>query len=150
MKKTLHFSVAINAPRRLVWETMLDPEGYREWTSAFMEGSYFSGSWEQGQAIQFRAPNGDGMASVIEENQRYEHVSIRHIGEIVAGVTDTSSDKVLAWAPAYEKYYFSDFGSATEVKVALDTVAEWENFMLETFPKSLQLLKALCERKAQC
>jgi hypothetical protein len=46
---------AANGPRddgELVWETMLSPDGYRVWTAAFTEGSYFSGSWEQGQKIQ--------------------------------------------------------------------------------------------------
>ena len=149
MNKKLNFAVTINAPRRLVWETMIDPEDYKAWTAVFTEGSYFAGSWEQGQAIQFLSPSGDGMASVIEENRLHEHIAIRHIGEIVAGVEDTTSPKVLDWAPAYEIYDFKDAGAGTEVTVSLDTIAECENYMLETFPKSLALLKALCEGKAQ-
>ncbi len=149
MKNTLTFAVSILAPRRLVWETMIDADGYKEWTAAFMEGCYFSGSWEQGQKIQFLAPSGDGMTAVIEENRPFEQISIRHLGEVAAGVEDTTSPKVLAWAPAYEKYFFADAGGATEVTVNLDTVTEYENYMLETYPKALDLLKLLCERKAK-
>lgn len=149
MKKTLTFAVSIQAPRRLVWETMLDPEGYKVWTAAFMEGCYFSGSWETGQKIQFLAPNGDGMTAMIEENRPFEHISIRHMGEVSAGVEDTTSPKVLVWAPAYEKYSFVDAGADTEVTVSLDTVPEYEQYMLDAYPKALELLKALCEVKAQ-
>ena len=149
MKKTLTFRVLIQAPRRVVWETMIDTEGYKAWTAAFMEGCYFSGSWEKGEKIQFLAPSGDGMTAVIDENRPYEHISIRHLGEVSAGVEDTTSVKVAAWAPAYEKYTYADADGGTEVTVSLDTVAEYEKYMLDTYPKALGLLKALCEGKAK-
>jgi uncharacterized protein YndB with AHSA1/START domain len=149
MKKTLTFTVLIQAPRRLVWETMIDAEGYKAWTAAFMAGCYFSGSWEKGEKILFLAPSGDGMAAVIEENRPYEHISIRHVGEVSAGVEDTTSVKVAAWAPAYEKYSYTYADGGTEVTVSLDTAAEYETYMLETYPRALGLLKALCEGKAK-
>lgn len=149
MKKTLNFSVVIHCPRRLVWDTMLGLEGYKVWTAAFSEGSYFSGSWAEGQKIHFLAPGGDGMLAVIAENRPYDHVSIRHIGEIRNGVEDTTSAKVLSWAPAYENYTFVDTGDGTEVKVSLDTAAEWETYMVDTYPKALILLKNLCESSAK-
>lgn len=148
MKKTLIFKVFIQAPRRLVWEKMIDPDGYKVWTAPFMEGCYFTGSWEKGEKIHFLAPGGDGMTAVIAENRPYEHISIRHLGEVSAGVEDTTSTKVTAWAPAYEKYYYADSGGGTEVTVSLDTLVEHEEYMLETYPKALGLLKALCENKA--
>ena len=152
MKKTLTFSVSIQCPPRLVWETMISPEGYRAWTAAFMEGCYFSGSWEQGEKIQFLAPadGGDGgMTAVIAENRPYEFISIKHLGEVNAGVEDTTSQKVLAWAPAYENYSFVETGGGTEVKVSLETLPEHETYMNETFPKALASLKKLCESISQ-
>ena len=145
MKKTLTFTVTIRAPRQLVWEKMLGKEGFEKWTAAFCEGSTFSGSWNKGAKIQFLAPNGDGMTAVIAENRLHEHVSIRHLGEIRQGVEDTTSDKVREWAPAYENYTFSDTENGTRVTVHLDTIPEYESFMMETFPKALDSLKALCE-----
>ena len=38
--KQLTFSTTIDAPKEIVWRTMLEDETYREWTSAFQEGSY--------------------------------------------------------------------------------------------------------------
>lgn len=146
MKKTLSFSVSIQCPRHLVWETMLSPTGYRVWTAAFMEGSYFSGSWEEGQKIQFLTPSGAGMSAVIAENRPYEFISIRHLGEVSAGVEDTTSPKVLAWAPAYENYSFVETDGSTEVRVSVDTLLEHETYMNDAFPKALVSLKELCER----
>jgi uncharacterized protein YndB with AHSA1/START domain len=148
MKKTLTFTVSIAAPRQLVWETMLGPEGYTAWTSAFADGCYFAGSWDEGSKIQFLAPGGDGMTAVIAQNRPYEFISIRHLGEIRDGVEDTTSEKVKAWAPAYENYEFADTEGGSTVTVSLDTVPEYEQSMLDTYPKALGLLKELCERVA--
>ena len=145
MKKTLEFVVQIQAPRSLVWDAMLGQESYKDWTSAFCEGSYYKGSWAQGEKIQFLAPGGDGMSAVIEENRLHEFVSIRHLGEISAGVEDFTSEKVRGWAPAHEKYTFADVPGGTEVRVAVDVTAEYEAYMKETYPKSLQRLKTICE-----
>ena len=144
--KTLTFEIAINAPRAVAWTSMLGAESYKAWTSQFCEGSYFVGSWDKGAKIQFLAPSGDGMSAVIAENTLHEYVSIRHIGMIENGVEDTTSEKVRAWAPAYENYRFVDAPGGCRVIVTLDTASEWEQYMLDTYPKALARLKELCER----
>jgi len=139
----------ISAPRKVVWETMLDPEDYQVWTRVFFEGSYFSGSWEQGSKIQFLTPGGDGMTALIEENRSHEYISIRHIGEIKDFIEDTTSERVMSWAPAFENYAFADSGVGTELQVSLDTLPEHEEYMNDTYPKALAVLKELCEQKAK-
>lgn len=144
--KTLTFETVIQAPRARVWDTTLGADTYTAWTAAFCEGSHYVGSWDKGARIRFLAPSGDGMSSVIADNVPHEFVSIRHIGMIENGVEDTTSEKVRAWAPAHENYRFEDVPGGCRVTVTLDTAAEWEGYMLETFPKALALLKSLCER----
>lgn len=144
--KSLTFEVTINAPRATAWRNMLDAEGYRFWTAPFCEGSYFVGSWDEGTRIQFLSPSGDGMSSVIAENRLHEYLSIRHVGMIENGVEDTTSDKIRAWAPAYENYRFVDAPGGCRVIVTLDAAPEWEQYMQGTFPKALERLKELCER----
>jgi len=148
MNKTLEFVASIHAPRSLVWNVMLEPSTYAEWTSAFCDGSRFDGSWEQGAKIRFLAHGGDGMSSEIAENRLHEYVSIRHLGEIVGGVEDFTSDKVRSWAPAYENYAFADAPDGTELRVSVDVLPEYEQYMRDTFPKALERLKVLCERNA--
>jgi hypothetical protein len=144
--KTLTFEVTIRAPRSLVWDTMLSPEGYRHWTAAFSEGSHYVGAWDEGAKIHFLAPSGDGMVSEIAENKREKFMSIRHLGMLENGVEDTTSEKVRSWAPAYENYQFLDVAEGCRVVVTLDTAPDWEQYMLDTYPKALALLKGLCER----
>jgi hypothetical protein len=144
--KTLTFEVTIQAPRSLVCDTMLSQDGYRKWTAAFSEGSHYIGSWEQGAKIRFLAPSGDGMISEIAENKPGEFVSIRHLGMVEKGIEDTTSEKTRAWAPAYENYTFSDVPGGCHVVVTLDTAPDWEQYMLDTYPKALALLKGLCEQ----
>lgn len=147
MEKTLTFTVAIQAPRPLVWEAMLGAETYQQWTSPFCEGSYYAGSWEEGSKIRFLAPNGEGMVAEIVENRPLEYVCIRHLGEIKDGVEDTTSAAVREWAPAYEKYVFAETPDGTEVTVELDTMPEYERYMLDTYPTALGILKELCEAR---
>jgi hypothetical protein len=144
--KTLTFDVTILAPRAQVWATLQGPESYKAWTAAFAEGSYYEGSWDQGASIRFLSPAGGGMVAEIAENRPLEFVSIRHLGMIENGVVDTTSDKVKAWTPAYENYRFEDVPGGCRVTVTLDTAPDWEQYMQDTFPKALALLKGLCER----
>jgi hypothetical protein len=145
MKKTLQFSTTISARRPRVWDVMLGPETYKEWTTPFCAGSHYVGSWDQGAKIRFLAPSGDGMTAEIAENRLHEFISIRHLGEVAGGVDDTTSDRVRAWAPAYENYAFVDSPAGTEVRVSVDVTPEYEAAMNDMFPKALAKLKALCE-----
>lgn len=146
--KTLHFSVLIHAVRAIVWQTMLEPQTYKAWTNPFCEGSYFEGSWNTGDRIRFLAPNGSGMSSVVADSRPHEYVSIKHLGEIVNGIEDTTSERVRAWAPAFENYTFFDVAGDTELKVDMDVTPEYEQYMLDTWPRALAQLKRLCEQAA--
>jgi hypothetical protein len=148
MKMTLHFSEFIQAPRKQVWETMLAPDSYRIWTAEFCAGSYYQGSWAKGSQIRFLAPNGDGMTSEIAENRLHEFISIRHLGEIKAGVDDLVSDSVRSWAPAHENYTFTEKAGGTELQISVEITPEFESYMKDAFPKALKRLKALCETGA--
>ena len=124
------------------------PETFKAWTSAFAEGSYFEGSWDEGQTIRFLIPDGSGMVSMIARNRPYEFVSIKHLGIIKDGIDDTESEAARNWTPASENYTFSDAGTATELKIDVDTAQAFETYMEDTWPKALAKLKALCEAAA--
>lgn len=147
--KRLQWSIDLAAPSSRVYQVLIDPEGYREWTSAFGEGLYFEGSWQEGQRIRFLTPDGHGVISEIAENRPNEFISIRHLGYIDDdGVEDTSSEAILAWAPAYENYTFTATPLGTKLTVDQDMTDDFES-MPEAWPKALAKLKALCENHAQ-
>lgn len=143
--KTLHYSTVIDAPRTRVWDIMLGPETFRAWTRAFAEGSYFEGSWDEGQSIRFLIPDGSGMVSTIARNEPYAFVSIKHLGIIRDGVVDTESAAARTWTPSCENYSLSDTGAGTALTIDVDTPPEYEAFMEDAWPKALARLKALCE-----
>ncbi len=144
----LHFSIEISAPKVKVWHTMLDDEPYREWTTAFSEGSYYKGSWEKGSKILFLGPDPTtgkegGMVSRIAENIPYECISIEHLGMVADGLEDTTSEAVKKWLPAFENYTFTEKDGKTEVSVDIDTVEEYAQMFEDTWPKALQKLKEI-------
>ncbi|HET6528496.1 MAG TPA: SRPBCC domain-containing protein [Balneolaceae bacterium] len=144
--KKLHFTATIKAPKVEVWNTMLEDKTYREWTSAFHEGSHYEGSWEEGSEIRFLDPDGNGMVSVIAENRPYEFISVKHVGIINDGVEDTESEEAKKWAPAFESYSFVEKEGKTTVSVEMDIEDEYEDMFNEMWPNALRKLKDLCEK----
>lgn len=147
----IHFSITINAPIEHVWKTMLEQDSYRLWTEAFMPGSRYEGSFEEGAEIRFIGPDPEtgkegGMLARIKESRPYEFISIEHLGIINDGVVDTESDAVKAWVPAYENYTFTAVPGGTEVSVDMDTADEHKEMFEEMWPKALQKLKELAEK----
>ena len=143
----LEFETTIAAPVDRVWKVMLSADGYQKWTAPFMVGSYFEGSWEEGERIHFLAPGGDGMIAEIATHRRHEVVSIKHVGYLVDGVEDTTSEEVRAWAPAYETYHFEKVPGGTRVRIEQDAQTGYEEYMNDVWPKALAALKALCEER---
>ncbi len=143
--KRAQYSAVIAAPAARVYERMIDLESYKDWTSLFAEGSYYEGSWAQGQRIRFLSPGGEGMVAEIAENRLNEFISIRHLGMIANGVEDLDSETVRAWAPAYENYTFVTVPEGTRVVVDMDVAEAWMDFMNDAWPKALARLKAICE-----
>lgn len=147
--KRIRFVAFIAAPPARVYELMIGAESYRNWTSAFIEGSHFEGSWDRGERIRFLSLSGDGMVAEIAENRPNEFISIRHLGFIARGVEDTVSESVRAWAPAYENYTLEVVPGGTRVVVDQDVTGEFEKYMSEAWPKALSGLKALAEESAR-
>ncbi len=145
MNKTLHFSIAIHAPKEKVWQKMLDKESYEQWTAAFSAGSTYQGSWEKGAQIRFVDPSGNGMLSEIAENRPFEFVSIRHLGWIMQGKEDTTSPAITSWAPAYENYTFKEDNGVTTLEISIDVTEAFEKDMQDAWPKALDKLKEICE-----
>lgn len=143
--KDLHFGIDIDAPVARVWDCMLDPIAFRDWTRAFCEGSYFEGSWAQGSRMRFLDPDGNGMDAVVDENRLHQRVALRLVGELREGRPNAGSR--LHREPAHEVYEFSaTAGGGTRLDVHL---RGWEDgfadLMAGLWPQALQRLKALAE-----
>lgn len=144
--ETLHFSIRINAPKEKVWHAMLDDAGYRQWTSAFCEGSYYKGNWEAGSKILFLSPDGEGMVSRVAENIPYRYISLEHVGLVSKEGEDTESEAAKVFSGAHENYTFGEKDGYTEVLVAVDTTEAHKAMFEATWPKALARLKDLSEK----
>jgi len=152
--KKLHLEININASPEVVWNAVVTDEMYRKWTDVFQPGSqsHFEGGWNKGDAIRFIGLNDkgekEGMVSEIAESTYPEYISIRHLGFIMNGVEDTTSDAIKKWAPSYENYTFkkNDDGTTTFI-LDMDATEEFYQIFSELWPKALQALKTLCESK---
>ncbi len=144
-----HYTIDINAPREKVWEIVTNPQTYAQWVRVFGEGSHFQGDWSVGSKMLFLAPNSegkmDGMIATIAENTPPEFISIKHIGYLMNGVEDTESDRIKAWAPAFENYTFESIDSGTRFTVDIDVEDEYKEMFEEMWPKALAKIKELSE-----
>lgn len=147
--ETLHFEISINANVEKVFSAMIDEKLYREWTAEFNPTSHFVGSWEKGAKIVFNGCDQDGneggMIGRIKENIPNQFLSIEYLGIIQNGQEITSGPDIEGWAGGTENYTFTENNGSTLVGVDLDSNQEFMSYFIETWPKALNKLKAICE-----
>lgn len=142
----LEFKTTINAPREKVWNTLWDDATYREWTTAFSEGSRAETDWQKGSKVLFTDGSGSGMVATIAENIPNEYMSIKHLGMVNNGVEDLDSEDVKKWAGAFENYTLKDADGKTEVIIDMDITDEHKDMFAEMWPRALDKLKEIAER----
>jgi hypothetical protein len=138
---TLKFTTKINAPKEKVWDTLWNDSTYRQWTAAFMEGSYAESDWKEGSKILFLTPKGDGMFSIIEKKIPNNQMTFKHLGELKNGIEEPKD-----WGDARESYQLKEKNGVTELDVQLDSIGEFEQYFNDTFPQALNVLKRIAEQ----
>ena len=145
MKKA-NFSVKINAPKEKVWETLWNDKTYREWTSAFSEGSYAVSDWKEGSKVLFMGPDGGGMFSKIAKLEPNTYMSFQHLGELKEGQEQPANEKTESWAGMHENYRLTEADGGTELNVDMDATEEFQEYLKSRFPKALEKVKEIAER----
>ena len=148
--KKLNLEIEINASPENVWDSIVNKTKYNRWTSAFGETSHFEGGWNKGDTIRFLAFNKErqkmGMISEIAESRFPEYISIRHLGQILNGVADYTSDEVKKWAPSFENYTIEKLGEKlTLFKLDMETPDDYYEMFMQMWPNALNKLKQVSE-----
>ena len=138
----IEFKVMINAVPNKVWSVLWSDISYRQWTSAFAEGSSYEGELEEGNIIKFLDANNNGMYSKIVKKKAAEEMTFLHLGEIYDGV-EVPQD----WGEATESYFLKIKDDLTELTVTVNTSEEFKTFFEEHFPQALQNIKHLSENQ---
>ena len=143
----INFTTTINASKEKVWSTLWNDATYRQWTSAFFEGSYaITDNWKEGSKVLFVGPDGkNGMVSKVAVNKPNEYMSFEHLGELKDGVEDTTSDAVKIWQGGHENYTLTEKDGHTIVTVDMDITETHLDYFVKTWPVALEKLKQVAE-----
>lgn len=140
--ETLEYKIEINASPEKVWTVLWDDISYRQWTSAFTEGSFYIGTWEEDSMMKFFDPNNNGMYSRVLKNNPNKEMTFLHLGEIYDGV-EVPQD----WGDATESYILQETEEGTKLTAKINTSEEFRGFFEDKFPNALQNVKNLAENQ---
>jgi len=65
-----------------------------------------------------------------------------HLGEIKDGKEDLDKN----WGDAYENYTLTEKDGHTILDIELNISNDWKDYMIDTWPKALALVKELAEK----
>lgn len=151
--KRIHLEREFNLSPEHVWEMIVDPDHYRNWSEAFHEGSDFDGKWIKGNKIRFISEDENGlqtgMLSVIEECNYPAFISIKHIGLVMNGIEDYESEETKRWTPAYENYTLTASGeSGCLFALDQDMLEEEIQSFIEMWERSFDYMQRLIDTQA--
>ncbi|REC48423.1 MULTISPECIES: SRPBCC domain-containing protein [Chryseobacterium] len=138
----LHFDIQINAEAEKVWSVLWDDFSFRQWTSAFTEGSFYQGNLKENEIIKFLDPQNNGMFSKIVALIPNQEIKFLHLGEIYNGVEAPQN-----WGEATERYILTEDENTTHLKVEIQTLEQFKSFFEEKFPDALSNVKHLSENQ---
>lgn len=146
--KTIHFTKEIKAPAQKVWDTLWNESTYPQWTSAFNPNgvSTVQSDWQVGGRTLFLDEKGNGMVSTIKAKEEPYQMVFEHLGQVIDGKEDTSSEEVKSWAGSLEEYHLSENNGITTLKASVQTGEEWEEMMNKGFTNGLEVVKNLSEQ----
>ena len=146
--KHLEYDIDIAADRKTVWNTMLEPDTYKEWVKESWPGSFYEGRWAKDEEIRFLSPEGGGTVARIVELKPHEAVMAEHVGVVNAdGTEDRSPGAGNDWIGTTERYTFREKNGKTNVKVEIDTTPDWEAMFNDGWPGALRKLKEVTEKQ---
>jgi len=147
MKKEIKFEDNIAASAKHIWETMLAPDTYKEWSGAAWPGSSYEGEWKEGAEIRFVSPEGEGTLVKILAYEPYHYISAEHIAVLLkGGAQDRESEMAKDWVGSTESYTFTENNGTTLFSVQMRVSDGWADMFNTDWPKALAKLKEICER----
>ncbi|MEP6712196.1 MAG: SRPBCC domain-containing protein [Ferruginibacter sp.] len=141
----LYFSITINAPKGKVWNTMLDAETYKQWTAAAWPGSYYEGTWKQGETLCFFSPDRSGTKVKLLEHRPYTFSLAEHIAVFEKGTEIREGELAKTWIGSKESYSFTEQDGKARLDIVMYITKDWQQMFINDWPKALGKLKEICE-----
>jgi hypothetical protein len=143
--KELQFLVGINATKEKVWNTLWQDETFREWAGIIDPGTYMVGELKESNEIQFiSAENGYGVTSMVDKVVTGEFLLLRHSADTQE---EGKREREKEWTGGTESYSLAEKDGTTTLTAAFDVPLEMEEYFKVTYPKALERVKELAEKR---
>lgn len=143
--KEMQFSIEMHATKERVWDTLWQDETFREWASIIDPGTYMVGDLKEGNEIQFiSSANGYGVTSLVVKLVAGEFLLLRHSADTQE---DGKREREKEWTGGEESYRLAEKDGTTTLTVAFDVPGDMEEYFKINYPKALERVKVLAERK---
>jgi hypothetical protein len=85
------------------------------------------------------------MFSTIAKKTPNKFMSFKHLGTVKGGEEQPETEETKSWSGAKENYLLDEKNGVTELTVTMDITEAHEQYFKDTFPKALEIVKALAE-----
>lgn len=118
---------------------------FREWASIIDPGTYMVGDLKEGNEIQFiSSQSGYGVTSLIEKLVTGKFLLLRHNADTQ---NEGKHEREKQWTCGKETYSLEEKNGTTTLTVVLEVPSELEKEFTVSYPKALEKIKLLAERK---
>lgn len=146
--KEMQFSIEINATKERVWDTLWQDETFRDWASIIDPQTYMLGDLKEGKEgseIQFiSSASGYGVTSLVVKLVAGEFLLLRHRADTQE---EGKREREEQWTGGEESYSLAEKDGTTTLTVAFDVPPELEEEFKVNYPKALERVRVLAERK---
>ena len=143
--KEMQFSIEINATKEEVWNTLWQDETFREWASIIDPNTYMVGELKEGNEVRFiSSTSGYGVTSMVEKLIAGEFLLLRHRADTQE---EGKREREKEWTGSEERYALVEKDGSTALTVAFDVPPGLEEYFKANYPKALERVKVLAERK---
>ena len=145
----LTYSIDIAADAGKIWRVLFEKHSYEQWASPFAEGSTYTGTMAQGERIKFHNGTYEGMYADVERLSAEEYVEFRHIGMLGKNGEELPLDEeAKKWSGALETYRLTKSVKGVLLEVTVDSDESFVEYMNETFPRALEIVRSLSEQQS--
>lgn len=144
--KQMRFAIEIRAPKEKVWDTLWQDATLREWARIIDPGTHMVGELEEGNEVQYISGNGYGVTSLVEKLVPGEFVLLKHQADTQ---DEGKQEREQDWTGGEESYALSEEDGTTTLTTAFDVPEEMEEYFNTAYPKALERVKELAERKKE-
>lgn len=140
----MQFSIEIHATKERVWDTLWQDETLRQWAGIIDPGTHMVGELREGNEIQFISGNGYGVTSFVEKLTTNEFLLLKHSADTKE---NGKQERDKQWTGGQEWYKLAEKDGTTTLTFASDVPPELEAYFADAYPKVLENIKILSERK---